>query len=102
MMSAETVEDIRKHVRIYVAVFIALMALTIVTVAISYLHLSLPIAVALALFVALIKGSLVAGFFMHLVSEKKAIYAALVITVVFFLVLLFMPIFWHADTVTYQ
>ena len=30
-------------------------------------------AIAVALFVATIKGSLVAGYFMHLISEKKLI-----------------------------
>ena len=52
--------DIDRHVRIYITVFVALMALTIITVAISRLHLPLPIAVTVALLVALIKGSLVA------------------------------------------
>ena len=35
----------------------------------------------MALFVATIKGSLVACYFMHLISEKKLIYAVLVVTV---------------------
>ena len=49
------------------------MVLTIVTVAISRFHLSVPIAVTVALFVATVKGSLVACYFMHLISEKKLI-----------------------------
>ena len=83
--------DIDHHVRIYITVFVALMVLTIVTVAISRIHLAVPIAVAIALLVAIIKGSLVAGFFMHLVSEKKLILAVLVLTAVFFIVLLALP-----------
>ena len=70
-----------RHVRIYITVFVALMVLTIITVAISYLHLPVPIAVTVALLVATIKGSLVACYFMHLISEKKLIYAVLVLTV---------------------
>jgi cytochrome c oxidase subunit IV len=73
------------------------MVLTIVTVAISYLHLSLPVAVAVALLVATIKGSLVACYFMHLISEKKLIYAVLVLTVVFFAVLLALPVVTHSN-----
>ncbi len=69
--------DIDKHVRVYITVFVALMVLTIITVAISYLDLSMPVAVAVALLVATIKGSLVACYFMHLISEKKLIYAVL-------------------------
>jgi cytochrome c oxidase subunit 4 len=89
--------DIDKHVRIYITVFVALMALTIITVAISRLHLREPIAVAVALFVAIVKGSLVAGYFMHLISEKKLIYAVLVLTVVFFAALLALPALTHSN-----
>ena len=84
--------DIDKHVRIYITVFVTLMALTIVTVAISYLHLPVALAVTVALIVALIKGSLVACYFMHLISEKKLIYAVLVLTVAFFIALMILPI----------
>ena len=84
--------DIDKHVRIYITVFVVLMVLTIVTVAIAHFHLPMPIAISVALLVATIKGSLVACYFMHLISEKKLIYAVLVLTVVFFAVLLALPV----------
>jgi cytochrome c oxidase subunit 4 len=84
--------DIDKHVRIYITVFVTLMVLTIVTVAISRFHLPVPIAVSVALFVATIKGTLVACYFMHLLSEKKLIYAVLALTAAFFVVLLALPI----------
>jgi cytochrome c oxidase subunit 4 len=87
--------DIDRHVRVYITVFVALMVLTIVTVAVSRLHLSVPVAVAVALFVAIIKGSLVAGYFMHLVSEKKLIYAVLALTIVFFVALMALPVVTH-------
>ena len=96
-MTGDHAVDIDKHVRVYIIVFVALMVLTIITVAISRLHLSVPIAVAVALFVAIIKGSLVAGYFMHLVSEKKLIYAVLVLTAVFFAALLALPVFTVSD-----
>jgi cytochrome c oxidase subunit IV len=89
--------DIDRHVRIYITVFVALMALTIITVAISYLHLPPAMAIAVALFVATIKGSLVACYFMHLLSEKKLIYAVLVITVIKFVVLLALPAITHSN-----
>jgi cytochrome c oxidase subunit 4 len=92
MTSDHTAADIDRHVRVYITVFVALMALTLITVAISYLHLPLPIAVAVALLVATIKGSLVACYFMHLISEKKLIYAVLGVTAFFFLALLTLPI----------
>ena len=84
--------DIDKHVKVYITVFAALMVLTIVTVAISRLHLSTPIAVSVALLVAIVKGSLVACYFMHLISEKKLIYAVLALTAAFFIALLSLPV----------
>jgi cytochrome c oxidase subunit 4 len=89
--------DIDRHVRIYLTVFVALMVLTIVTVAIARVHLPTPIAVALALFVATIKGGLVACYFMHLISEKKLIIAVLALTVAFFVPLLALPLLTHAN-----
>lgn len=84
--------DIDKHVRIYITVFVALMILTIVTVAVSRFHLPIPIAVTVALLVAIIKGSLVACYFMHLISEKKLIYAVLAVTAFFFVALMVLPV----------
>lgn len=92
-------EDIKKHVRKYIIVFIALMALTIVTVAVSYLHLSIMMAVTVALFIATIKGSLVAAYFMHLISEKKAIYITLVFTAFFCLGLIVLTMTSFSDQV---
>jgi cytochrome c oxidase subunit 4 len=97
MTSDHTAADIDKHVRVYITVFVTLMALTLITVAISYLHLPLPMAVTVALLVATIKGSLVACYFMHLVSEKKLIYAVLGLTAVFFVALLALPVFTVKD-----
>ena len=89
--------DIDRHVRIYISVFVALMVLTAVTVAVSYLDLAVPIAVTVALFVATVKGALVAGYFMHLLSEKRLIYAVLVLTVAFFAALLALPFLTHSN-----
>ena len=91
-MTSDHAVDIDKHVRVYITVFVALMALTIVTVAVSRYHLPVPIAVTVALLVATIKGALVACYFMHLISEKKLIYAVLGLTIVFFFALLALPI----------
>lgn len=91
-MSVEGAEDIKKHVRVYITVFVALAALTIVTVGISYLHLPTHWAILFALLVATIKGSLVACYFMHLISERKVIYWILIICALFFAVLLWAPV----------
>ena len=91
-MSDHAAADIDRHVRVYITVFAALMVLTIITVAIARVHLPVPIAVTVALLVATIKGSLVACYFMHLISEKKLIYAVLLLTAVFFVALLALPV----------
>ena len=91
------VVDIDKQVKIYIIVFVALMALTLITVAVSYLHLPPPMAIAVALFVATIKGSLVACYFMHLISERRLIYAVLIITTIKFIALLALPVFTHSN-----
>jgi len=96
-MTGDHAVDIDRHVRVYITVFVALMALTLITVAVSYLDLSVPIAVTVALFVATVKGALVAGYFMHLISEKKLIYAVLMLTVAFFVVLLSLPVITHSN-----
>jgi cytochrome c oxidase subunit 4 len=89
--------DIDRHVKIYITVFVSLMVLTIVTVTVSRFHLPVPIAVTVALLVAIVKGSLVACYFMHLISEKKLIYAVMGLTVVFFFVLLSLPVLTHTN-----
>ena len=90
-MSDDHAVDIQKHVRTYILVFVALAVLTVVTVGIYYLRLSTGAAIALALLIATVKGSLVACYFMHLISEKKLIFLVLALTVSFFIVLLLVP-----------
>jgi cytochrome c oxidase subunit 4 len=98
-MQEPNVDEIRKHVRTYIMVFVALMGLTVVTVAVSYLHLDVKWAIAVALLIATLKGSLVAGYFMHLISEKKLIYATLLLTLVFFIALMVLPTSGYQDRV---
>lgn len=98
-MAGDTVEEIRKETRTYVLVFVALAALTVVTVAVSYLDLSTGPAVFVALAIAAVKGSLVASFFMHLISEEKLVYSVLIFTVIFFLALMFLPLGAMLDSV---
>ena len=90
-MSASDAEAIRKQTRIYVGVFIALAVGTVLTVAVSYLHMPVALAILVALVIASFKGSLVAAFFMHLSHERKLIYWVLLLTVIFFIALMFIP-----------
>ncbi len=100
-MNPDHAEDIKKSVRKYIVVFVALMALTVVTVAISTMHLNVKAAITIALVVATIKGSLVASYFMHLISEKKVIYATLILTAVFLILLMLLPVSTYLDRVVH-
>jgi len=91
-------EHFSHHVRRYLFVFYALLFGTIVTVLASYIpfgHRSINIAVAL--FIASGKAFLVAGYFMHLISERKMIYGILAFTAFFFLGLMFLTLYSFAD-----
>ncbi|MDX1630392.1 MAG: cytochrome C oxidase subunit IV family protein [Thermoanaerobaculia bacterium] len=90
----------KQEVKPYILVFVALMALTLITVAVSYLELPTVGAVALALVIASVKGSLVACYFMHLLSEKKLILLTMAFTILGFLAVLLGPAITEANTVT--
>ena len=89
----QSIEDVRKHVRTYLIIGAALMCGTLLTVWASLINFgSREINIAIALLIACVKGFLVAGFFMHLISEKKMIYSVLVFTVFFFVALMFLTL----------
>ena len=86
--------DVSKHVKVYITVFIALLVGTVLTVGMYYVHIpSVAWTIVIALSIATIKAFLVAGFFMHLISEKKTIYAVLAATA-FFLASMMYLIIW--------
>lgn len=91
MSSHDDADSIKKQTAAYIKVFVALMVLTVVTVAVAYIHMPVAMAVGVALVIALFKGTLVAGVFMHLFDERKMIYWVLALTVLFFFVLLVYP-----------
>jgi len=90
-------ETIRKQVRTYMMIGAALFVFTGITVAVNQIHLAVPLAITVALIIATIKGSAVAAVFMHLSHEKKWIYGSLILTVVFFIVLMAVPMLTVGD-----
>ena len=99
MSSDHDISSIQDHIRVYLIVFGALAVLTIVTVIASYLEISTSEGIFLALIIASMKASLVAAYFMHLISERNTIIWILLLTVVFFFVLLFLPLISYTDQV---
>jgi cytochrome c oxidase subunit 4 len=81
-------------------IFVALLVFTVITVAVSRLHFGVAAGIAVALIIATMKGSMVASVFMHLNHEKPWIYGALLLTVLFFVVLLFLPLFTSLDSLS--
>ena len=99
-MNETHLEEFKKHLKIYINVFVALLLLTFVTVGASYIHFGGKGNIAVALVIALIKAGLVAGFFMHLKSERRPIYRILYFTVFFFLPLMFLTIWAFHDPIS--
>ena len=94
----ESPEEFAHHVRRYLFVFYALIAGTIITVLASYIpwgNREVNIGVALA--IAVTKASLVACYFMHLISERKMIYGVLGCTAFFFVGLMFITLWAFGD-----
>jgi cytochrome c oxidase subunit 4 len=85
--------DVSKSVRTYLIIFGALLVGTIVTVLASFIPWgNQTVNVSVALAIASVKGFLVAGYFMHLIDEKKLIYSILIATVFFFIALMYLTI----------
>jgi len=72
--------------RTYIAVFAALLLLTVITVLVSYVNLGL-LNVVVALLIASAKASLVALFFMHLKGENRLVWGFALVPI-FFLALI--------------
>jgi len=71
-----------------IAVFVALLLLTAVTVLVSYVDLGLWNAVV-ALLIASVKASLVALFFMHLKSESRLVWGFALVPIAFLALIIF-------------
>jgi len=98
MSDSHNPEHFSHHVRRYLYVFYALLVGTIITVLASYIPFgNHAVNIAVALFIAGGKAFLVAGYFMHLVSERKMIYGVLAFTAFFFIGLMFLTIWSMAD-----
>ena len=82
-------------IKVYLGVWAALTALTVLTVAASFVHLGF-ISVMVALGIATIKATLVALFFMHLLYDEKfnlvVLVAGLLFVAVFFAFTLIDPL----------
>jgi cytochrome c oxidase subunit IV len=91
-------EEIKKHMKLYLAVFAGLLVGTLLTVWLYFIYfVDFWKTVAVALLVATVKATLVAAFFMHLSNEKKTIYRFLLVTVFFFAGMMGLTLWAFAD-----
>ena len=89
--------SVKKSIRGYWMIGAALFVFTAITVAVNQIHLAVPMAITVALIIAATKGSMVASVFMHLSHEKKWIYGALILTVIGFVLVIFLPLLTISD-----
>ena len=90
--------DYRNYLRRCLFVFIAALGMISLMVIASYLpHFGWPVKVAIILSIASVNASVVAGFLMHLISEKKMIYVVLGFTVVLAAFLMWLTLYAMKD-----
>ena len=99
-------KNMSHHIANYRNVFIYLLIGTALTVCASYLefnvHDSIAGAIFVGLFIASVKGYLVAANFMHLNSERKIIHWILLLTIFFLMILLFIPVLWDINNMSHH
>ena len=96
-------QHVEKHIRQYLIVFASLLVLTVVTVLASRINLGITGGIILAMIIAGLKGTLVAGVFMHLFTDKrKLIYMILIYTGIFLLVLFLLTSFSFSNSLNIE
>jgi caa(3)-type oxidase subunit IV len=80
--------DLNHYIRLCGVIFLVVLCTTSAMIATSFAHHlgeGWTLKVTLILAIAVVNAFLVAGYLMHLLSEKKLVYAVLGSTVVFFI-----------------
>ena len=79
-------DDFKRDIKIYCSI----LALTALIITIHFLNLGL-IGISLIVLIAATEATILAFFFMHLITKKKTVHLILLLTVVVFINLLFWP-----------
>ena len=79
--------SLQSYIRLCAVIFLVVLCTTSAMIATSFSHLGdgWTLKVAIILAIAVVNAFLVAGYLMHLLSEKKLVYTVLGFTVVFFI-----------------
>jgi caa(3)-type oxidase subunit IV len=91
--------DLKSYIRLCAIVFLVVLCTTAGMIATSFAHIGegWTLKVALILAIAIVNAFLVAGYLMHLLSEKKLVYTVLLFTVGFFIGLMGLTIWAMSD-----
>ena len=87
MSESEKPVSLQSYIRLCAVVFLVVLCTTSAMSATSFSHIGegWTLKVALILAIAVINAFLVAGYLMHLLSERKLVYTVLAFTVFFFI-----------------
>ena len=85
MSDSEQPVSLSSYIRLCAVVFLVVLCTTAAMIATSFSHIGegWTLKIAIILTIAVVNAFLVAGYLMHLLSEKKLVYTVLGFTVVF-------------------
>ena len=92
--------DLNSYIRRCLAVLFAIVCATSLMIATSFAHIGgggWQLKVALILCIAIVNAFVVAGFLMHLLTEKKMVFTVLIFTVCFFTSLMGLTLWAMSD-----
>ena len=90
--------DLNSYIRRCLAVLLAIVCATSLMILTSFAHIGgWPLKVALILCIAIVNAFVVAGFLMHLLTEKKMVFTVLTFTVCFFASLMGLTLWAMSD-----
>jgi caa(3)-type oxidase subunit IV len=103
---ADSPEEIRKHIKLYLMVGGALLIATALTVAVAFMQVGEPGLdtpdIIIGLLIATVKAVMVGLIFMHLNHERGLIYKILLFTGVFALAMVVLILMAHFDPKVYS
>ena len=98
MSESEQPVNLKSYFRLCAVVFVVVLCTTALMIYASFLpHFGWPAKVTMILAIAVVNAFLVAGYLMHLLSEKKMVYTVLIFTVIFFIGLMGLTMFAMND-----
>jgi caa(3)-type oxidase subunit IV len=100
MSETEHSVNLKSYIRLCAVVFLIILCTTSAMIATSFSHIGTgwTLKVALILAIAVVNAFLVAGYLMHLLSEKRLVYIVLGFTVFFFIGLMGLTIWATGDS----